>query len=55
VTGRALATMDRWLDASPGGSVATVYSAAYSAACAVHHSLLTWKKPAMVCSVVHLC
>jgi hypothetical protein len=35
VTGRALATMDRRLDASPGGSVAPVYSAAYSAAFSV--------------------
>jgi hypothetical protein len=35
VTGRALAIMDRRLDASPGGSVATVYSATYSAAFAV--------------------
>jgi hypothetical protein len=34
-TGRALATMDRRLDASPGGSVAPVYSAAYFAAFAV--------------------
>jgi hypothetical protein len=32
ITGRALGTMDRRLDASPGGSVAPVYNAVYSAA-----------------------